>query len=191
MVRKVKAALLVCGAVAVALFITTRFTAHAEGDDSPFPFSEGRGESDIKIGLRIAPVPLNIEHNAAMVGRGSYLVNAVAGCADCHSCPTYMPSNNPYAGQAGAYDPEHYLAGGVHFGPFVSANITPDQSGRPAGLTRAEFFNVIRTGENHTLFVMPWPIYRNMSDRDLNAIYDYLSAIPHAEPGTACTGAGQ
>jgi hypothetical protein len=30
---------------------------------------------------------------------------------------------------------------------------------------------------------MPWPVYQSMSDRDLHAIYEYLSAIPHAEPG--------
>jgi hypothetical protein len=28
------------------------------------------------------------------------------------------------------------------------------------------------------LQVMPWPTFRNMSDRDLEAIYEYLSAIP-------------
>ncbi|HEY0766382.1 MAG TPA: hypothetical protein VGD47_00375, partial [Steroidobacteraceae bacterium] len=28
------------------------------------------------------------------------------------------------------------------------------------------------------LQIMPWPIYQNMSDRDLRAIYEYLSAIP-------------
>jgi hypothetical protein len=37
---------------------------------------------------------------------------------------------------------------------------------------------------------MPWPILRNMNDRDLSAIYEYLSALPHAEPGT-CGGAGE
>jgi hypothetical protein len=33
------------------------------------------------------------------------------------------------------------------------------------------------------LRVMPWPVYQSMSDGDLRAIYEYLSAIPHAEPG--------
>jgi hypothetical protein len=28
---------------------------------------------------------------------------------------------------------------------------------------------------------MPWPVYRNMTDHDLRAIVEYLSAIPHAE----------
>ena len=30
---------------------------------------------------------------------------------------------------------------------------------------------------------MPWPVYRNMTDRDLRAVYEYLSSIPRAEPG--------
>jgi len=29
---------------------------------------------------------------------------------------------------------------------------------------------------------MPWPTYQNMSDRDLLAIYTYLSAIPTITP---------
>jgi hypothetical protein len=32
---------------------------------------------------------------------------------------------------------------------------------------------------------MPWPTYSKMSDRDLRAIYEYLSAIPclEGDPG--------
>jgi hypothetical protein len=32
------------------------------------------------------------------------------------------------------------------------------------------------------LQVMPWPVYGQMTDRDLQAIYLYLSALPRAEP---------
>jgi len=32
------------------------------------------------------------------------------------------------------------------------------------------------------LQVMPWPVYQDLTDRDLRAIYEYLRAIPHAEP---------
>jgi hypothetical protein len=28
------------------------------------------------------------------------------------------------------------------------------------------------------LQIMPWPVYKNMTDHDLRAIYEYLSAIP-------------
>jgi hypothetical protein len=152
--------------------------------------------SRIRKGFAIAPVPLNLEgKNRAMVGMGSYLVNSVGGCNDCHSCPSYAPGHNPYGDAGdGQINGANYLAGGVAFGPFVSANLTPDASGNPAGLTLAEFIRTIRTGhdqhDGHPLFVMPWPIFRNMNDRDLASIYEYLSSIPHAEPGT-CGGAGE
>jgi len=34
------------------------------------------------------------------------------------------------------------------------------------------------------LQVMPWPVYVNMTEQDLRAIYEYLSVIPHVEPGS-------
>jgi hypothetical protein len=125
---------------------------------------------------------------------GSYLVNAVGACANCHSCPTYTPGHNPEQGGDGEFNGANYLAGGVAFGPFISANITPDASGNPAGLTLAEFIETIRSGhdarDGHLLFVMPWPVLRNMNNRDLTAIYEYLRSVPHAEPGT-CGGPGE
>jgi hypothetical protein len=30
---------------------------------------------------------------------------------------------------------------------------------------------------------MPWPIFGNMTDEDLHAVYAYLKAIPPAQPG--------
>lgn len=43
-------------------------------------------DSRIEQGFDITPVPLNLEgENRALVGLGSYLVNAVAICNDCHS----------------------------------------------------------------------------------------------------------
>ena len=70
------------------------------------------------------------------------------------------------------------------FGPFVSRNITPDQTGKPAGLTLGEFINLMRTGQDPDaplgvlLQVMPWPVFGKKTDRELKAIYEYLSAIP-------------
>ena len=31
---------------------------------------------------------------------------------------------------------------------------------------------------------MPWPIFANMTNHDLRAIYEFLKAIPPAEPGS-------
>jgi hypothetical protein len=150
-------------------------------------------------GLDIAPVPLDIAaRKRRAVGLGSYIVNAQAACADCHSCPTYAPGHSPYMGGDGQLNANTYLAGGVPFGPITSANITPDENGDPAGLSEDEFVELIRTGHDpddpgEILQVMPWPFFRHMTDGDLRAIYAYLRAIPHAEtpaPGT-CSGPGQ
>jgi len=78
------------------------------------------------------------------------------------------------------------MAGGRTFppSPFVSANITPDASGKPAGLTFDQFVATLRSGHNPLdppgtiLQVMPWPVLGKKTDADLRAIYEYLSAIP-------------
>ena len=125
--------------------------------------------------------------NPALVGLGSYIVNAQGGCNDCHTAPPYAEGGDPFFGQPEMVNVEGYLAGGVPFGPFTSRNLTPRSNGRPAGLTREQFIQVMRTGvdlkNRHPeisplLQVMPWPVYRKMSDRELEAIYEYLRAIP-------------
>jgi hypothetical protein len=95
-------------------------------------------------------------------------------------------------------------------GPFphiISRNLTPDSTGRPeGGNTFEQFKTIIRTGidmdhvhptctgapngtclpppfDGSLLQIMPWPIYHNMTDHDLLAIYEYLSAIPCVEGG--------
>lgn len=160
------------------------------------------GEIRSERGFAIVPPGVTLtfpKKNRDLVGLGSYIVNAQGGCNDCHTCPSYTPGHNPFPPTKGdgQINATNYLAGGVSFGPVTSANITPDlDTGRPAGLTLEEFIELIRTGHDpdsppgSVLAVMPWPIYRNMQDKDLEAIYAYLSAIPHAEPGT-CVRAGQ
>jgi hypothetical protein len=160
----------------------------------------GVGNNDeakrIQRGFEIAPVHLDFKgKDRNLVGLGSYIVNAQAACADCHSCPTYAPGHNPFQGGDGQLNTTNYLAGGVPFGPIISANITPDETGKPAGLEFEEYLQLIRTGHDpddpdEILQVMPWPIFRNMTDHDILAIYTYLTAIPHAEPGN-CSGPGQ
>jgi hypothetical protein len=147
-------------------------------------------------GFRIAPVRLNLQgKDPLLVGLGSYLVNAAGGCNDCHTNPSYAPGCDPFRGEPKQVNAEHYLAGGNTFGPFTSRHLTPEPaSGLPAGLTLQQFVRTMRTGVDPDqlhpqvsplLQVMPWPVYQDMTDRNLRAIYEYLRAIPHAEPGTA------
>ncbi|MEO6726622.1 MAG: cytochrome C [Blastocatellia bacterium] len=147
-------------------------------------------------GLAISPVQVNAGFGKTrfLIGLGSYLVNGVGGCNDCHTNPSYASGGDPFFGQPQKINAANFLAGGVRFGPFTSRNLTPDptKNNLPAGLTLEQFIRVIRTGEDtkklHTpisplLQVMPWPVYGKMTDRDLQAIYLYLSVVPHAEPG--------
>jgi hypothetical protein len=145
----------------------------------------GEDESQIKRGFDIAPVPLDLKgKNRALVGLGSYIVNAQSGCNDCHTHPAYVPGGDPFQGQPTQINAAEYLAGGRQFGPFItSRNLTPDSTGLPAGLTFEQFQNVLHTGNDpdhpgRLLQVMPWPVFGNMVDRDMRAIYEYLRAIP-------------
>ena len=146
----------------------------------------------VKLGLQMAPVPLNLTgKDRNLVGLGSYIVNAQAGCNDCHTNPPFEEGGDPFLGQPKQVNAEAYLRGGVAFGPFVSRNLRPDASGRPAGLRLEEFLLVMHTGVDlkhippavpspqvDLLQVMPWPVYGMMIDDDLRAVYEYLSALP-------------
>jgi len=136
----------------------------------------------IQIGARIAPVHLTIgKKDPDTVYLGSYLVNASNGCNDCHTNPSYAPGGDPFLNQPKQINKDHYLGGGASFGPFVtSRNITPDASGKKTGM---DFDHV--HGPNVPLQVMPWPVYGNLTDREMNAIYTYLSTIPclEGDPG--------
>jgi hypothetical protein len=197
--------LVICAAVLIATIGVRSLRADDDNGD----------EAKVRIGLAIAPVHLNLSHkNRALVGLGSYIVNAVIGCNGCHSAgpqTEFLLGGNPYASQAEAINPTTYLGGGRDFGAYpppagpvhiFSRNLTPDHTGLPiGGDTFEEFRDTIRTGIDPDLLhpilpapftgtllqIMPWPELRNLTDRDLRAIYEYLSAIPCiASPGHVC-----
>jgi hypothetical protein len=213
------------------------------------PGSGGDDASRIQQGFAIAPVPLNLKgKNVALVGLGSYLVNALGDCNGCHTSGgppnfNYLGGHNPYFLLQGPTmtDPANYLAGGADFGtalPFnvppgsaygnylgpdiVTRNLTPDKNGLPeGGMTLAEFKEILRTGvdmdkihptcisptggpggtptpancipppvNGALLQIMPWPVFHNLSDGDIDAIYEYLSAIPCIDNTTSTPPAG-
>jgi hypothetical protein len=172
----------IIGTAGLAAVLGLSLSGTALGDDDA-------DAARIKVGLRIAPVTLNLRgKNRALVGLGSYIVNAQGGCNDCHTHPSYVKGGDPFAGEPEVINADQYLTGGRQFGPFTSRNLTPDQFGRPAGLTFEEFATILHTGAEPDrppgsglpplLQVMPWPVYGKMIDRDLRAIYEFLRAIP-------------
>jgi hypothetical protein len=152
-------------------------------------------ESRVQRGFEMAPVPLDLTgKNPAFVGLGSYLVNTLH-CSDCHTRPTFAPGGNPFLGQPERINAEDYLGGGGVFGPFTSRNITPRANGRPAGYTFEQFDHVMRTGEDlknrhpeisPLLQVMPWPWYKDLTDNEMRAIYEYLRAVPCVGSAARC-----
>ena len=199
----------------------------------------------IQQGFAIAPVPLNLAgknaEQVALVGLGSYLVNAIGDCDGCHflSAPpdfgnpdfNFLSGHNPYllSQKETKINPSGYLGGGNNFftalfanvgegtaygaylGPnIIARNLTPDKNGLPeGGKSLSEFMRILRTGvdmdgihptctsptggpggtptppncipppvDGSKLQIMPWPIFHNLEDRDIRAIYEYLSTIP-------------
>lgn len=180
-------------ALVVTGFVVCLAGAMVKAEPGNGPASGGGDGARARVGLTFAReqgIPLDLAgRDAKLVGLGSYLVNAVGGCNDCHTAPPY--TQDPYAmlGAPKQVNVPCYLAGGVPFGPFVSRDITPWENGMPAGLTLSEFVHVMRTGEDpdnpgHLLQVMPWPVYQAMTTSDLRAIYAYLDAIPAVTANT-------
>ena len=224
-------------AVALALIFFVgnwRSSSRVQAQDDP-----GNESSLIQIGFEIVPQGITLDlkgKNKALVGLGSFLVNAVGDCNGCHNGGgppnfNYAAGANPYFGQPAQVDSTTYLAGGADFGPavpyipgvypqdpaygsyvgpdMIARNLTPDKTGRPeGGHTLAEFKEIIRKGtdmdhvhptctsalptptpancipppvDGSLLQVMPWPTFHHMTDRQLEAIYEYLSAIPCLE----------
>lgn len=123
------------------------------------------------------------------------------------------PPNGPYTGQKTVNAQTYLGGGndfGVFPSPsgtvhIISRNITPDKTGLPEGHTLSEFMQILRTGidmdgahptcptnapnclfppfDGSKLQVMPWPVFQSMTDRQITAIYTYLSAIPCLEGG--------
>lgn len=108
------------------------------------------------------------------VKRGEYLATT-ALCIDCHS-----PMD-----QQGNRTPGMNFAGGTTLAfdgwtPAASANLTPAVNGIGAYYTEALFLETIRTGrvrERKLNDMMPWQLYRNMTDQDLKDIFAFLTSL--------------
>ena len=118
----------------------------------------------------------------------------------------YLAGGAPF-GAALPFNVGPGTAYGTYVGPtIVARNLTPDKNGLPeGGHTLAQFMKILRTGvdmdyihpsctspgpppvpancipppvNGAVLLVMPWPDFQDMTDGDIEAIYEYLSAIP-------------
>ena len=135
---------------------------------------------------------------------GSPFGQAVPSSASVGGFPSgSVPASYPPDGY-----PTDPTTGFPYAGPvIISRNLTPDKNGRPeGGRTLEQFKEILRTGKDFDnihptcqsetdpnialgicipppvdgskLQVMPWPLLHNMTDHQIEAIYEYLSAIP-------------
>lgn len=138
--------------------------------------------------------------------RGAYLVNAL-GCHDCHTPFHIGPNGQPEPdmsralsghpegmalGPAPALDPASGWAwvgaatNTAFSGPWgisYTANLTSDENTGLGIWTEDMFLRAIREGKHMgtsrpILPPMPWPMYRNLNDDDLKAIFAYLKSVP-------------
>ena len=114
--------------------------------------------------------------DAALLARGTYLMEGIVACGNCHLARG--PQGEPLFAKG--------LSGGM---PFVddafeahAPNITPDAETGIGRWTDAQLARAIREGirPDGRLIGPPMPIefYRRLSDRDLAAIVAYLRAQP-------------
>jgi mono/diheme cytochrome c family protein len=114
-------------------------------------------------------------HGQVQLERGKYLVEVLAACGNCH---TPKGANGEIGGK--------HLAGGLEirepFGVAVASNITPDPDTGLGRWSDGEVIRAIRDGKGRDGRVlgppMPFHLYRRLSDRDVQAIVDYLRTVP-------------
>jgi mono/diheme cytochrome c family protein len=150
-----------------------------------------RVDFPIKYLIRAQPRPIlqavREPDRSSAIARGEYLTR-IGICQHCHTPRDRGQARNdlPFAGGFTVQGP---------WGRVASANLTPDPSGIPY-YDETLFLDVIRTGrvKARTLNqVMPWHVFRHMSDTDLKDIFAYLRTlgpvrhhVDNALPPTYC-----
>lgn len=106
---------------------------------------------------------------------GKYLVLSLGNCAGCHT----------RRGMAGEPIGE-LLAGGNPMAekgmpPLTPPNLTPDSSSRIFGWSKQKFLDRFKKGKLISYSHMPWNSFKNMTDDEITAIYNYLQTVPPAK----------
>ena len=158
----------------------------------------------IATSLALFSADANAQSADEKLARGKYLVT-IAGCNDCHT-PWKMGDKGPEPDMSRMLSghPESMVlppAPRLPEGPWIvtaaatntawsgpwgtsfTANLTPDPETGLGQWTQRNFTETIRTGRHMgrgrpILPPMPWPMYRNFTDADLEAIFGYLQTIP-------------
>jgi mono/diheme cytochrome c family protein len=137
------------------------------------------------------------------VQRGKYLVT-LGGCNDCHTPKTSagepdmkrllmghpadeklsaVPAGLLAPNKWGAVTNNNLTAWVGGWGVTFAPNLTPDKATGLGAWTPEIFMKALRTGKHRgdgrpILPPMPWPMYKDLTDADLRAMFAYLQSIP-------------
>lgn len=168
---------------AVVVYLRTLPPVHHE-----LPPMQWDAAARARVAAQLKPLTAPVaDPGSGPLERGRYLVQL----ADCQGCHTSWYSKR----QPGLYGGGNEIVSGER--KAFSTNITPDPSGVMAD--RAGFISLIRSGKNGSLSpLMPWIVFRNLDDDDLDAIRLTLAHLPpvshylsNALPPTHCPVCGQ
>jgi mono/diheme cytochrome c family protein len=170
----------------IVVLIRSLPPAHSDLPPDKIPFLFGRL---IQAAPQPVTEPVPAPDTSTAAQRGAYLVK-MATCSDCHT-----PLNSKFQPIPGMG-----MAGGNPLGEVHSANITPDASGI-GYYDEALFVQTMRTGSVRARklnLIMPWWIFRNMTDDDLKSVFAYLRTlkpvhhiVDNTEKPTLCKVCGQ
>lgn len=138
-----------------------------------------------------APADLRVALTPERIERGRYLVVNVLQCVDCHSVRDWTRYGGPPLPPIGAGRPcldRTTPTAGVNVGqeyfPGVLCirNITPDPETGIGAWSDGEIIRAVRDGvgrDGRGLFpIMPYFVYRDLSDEDVQAVVAYLRSMP-------------
>src|SRR6185503_1914483 len=162
------------------------------------PGDDVRDRDGILRGYAIQPLaePAGFSSMSAeeqrLFGRGSYLVNAISSCNDCHTNPmrdfaygpNYLDINTAqYLSGGGVYTVPPGLNAAIKQTRTMATNLTGEQNGISYSFATflakmVQGLHVDRPGAPPLGWPMPVQIYRNMTEEDLAAIYTYITRVP-------------
>jgi len=145
-------------------------------------------ELDFPVSLLINTLPVQPELQTKpdkddVINYGRYMITAAA-CFDCHT----LIERGQYTGEPFAGGNEYPMPDGS---VVTAANITPHETGignwtKEQFISRfkafsKEIYTPRRVEQGQFQTIMPWPMYAEMDEEDLGAIYEYLQTIKPVE----------
>jgi mono/diheme cytochrome c family protein len=142
----------------------------------------GVGYLYLRKPAQVSPLSIRVPMTPERIARGKYLFTSVADCDGCHSQRDLSRFGGPVVesgrGRGNVLSTvETDLPGTV-----VAPNLTPDPETGLGAWTDGEKIRAIRDGvdrDGRALFpMMPYGVYRTMSDEDVQAVVAYLNSLP-------------